>query len=343
MAKKFYAVVGNPPYQAEPELGSTRALPLYDRFMDEAFKIGDRVELVTPARFLFGSGQTAASWNKKMLEDPYLKVLKYESDSKKVFDGVDIKGGVAVTYRDTTEAHEPIGLFIPQEKLRSIASKAAAKADEKSLYTISGTQCNYNFENLYAEHPEYSEHISGGGRHSQLKSNALEKVPIFTTDKSEDQDIQIFGLVSRERVLRWVHARYIDLSNKSLMKYKVVLPASNGSGTFGETLSSPTVLGPGIGFTQTFMCLGQFDCPSEAEAALKYIKCKMSRALLGVLKNTQHNPPVTWRLIPLQDFTTESDIDWSKSIADIDRQLYAKYGLDDSEIEFIETHVKEMS
>ena len=50
----------------------------------------------------------------------------------------------------------------------------------------------------------------------------------------------------------------------------------------------------------------------------------------------------TWRCIPLQDFTSNSDIDWSQSVADIDRQLYAKYGLDDEEIRFIESHVKEM-
>jgi type II restriction enzyme len=38
----------------------------------------------------------------------------------------------------------------------------------------------------------------------------------------------------------------------------------------------------------------------------------------------------------------KSDIDWAQSIGDIDKQLYAKYGLDENEIEFIETHVKAM-
>ena len=48
-------------------------------------------------------------------------------------------------------------------------------------------------------------------------------------------------------------------------------------------------------------------------------------------------------MIPLQDFTNHSDIDWSKSIHEIDQQLYRKYGLDEKEIDFIETHVKEMA
>lgn len=64
--------------------------------------------------------------------------------------------------------------------------------------------------------------------------------------------------------------------------------------------------------------------------------------MLGVLKITQHNPPEKWKFVPLQDFTSDSDIDWSRSIQDIDQQLYAKYGFSDEEIDFIELHVKEM-
>ncbi len=64
--------------------------------------------------------------------------------------------------------------------------------------------------------------------------------------------------------------------------------------------------------------------------------------MLGVLKVTQDNPAPKWKYVPLQDFTSMSDIDWSQSISDIDKQLYAKYGLDEEEINFIETHVKEM-
>ena len=72
------------------------------------------------------------------------------------------------------------------------------------------------------------------------------------------------------------------------------------------------------------------------------ILTKFARALLSVLKVTQNGNKPVWRMIPLQDFTQNSDIDWSKSIAEIDRQLYKKYGLTPDEIKFIETHVKEM-
>ena len=64
--------------------------------------------------------------------------------------------------------------------------------------------------------------------------------------------------------------------------------------------------------------------------------------MLGILKVTQDNPKETWKFVPLQDFTVNSDIDWSKSIEDIDRQLYKKYELGKSEIDFIEKMIKPM-
>lgn len=75
---------------------------------------------------------------------------------------------------------------------------------------------------------------------------------------------------------------------------------------------------------------------------MAYVKSKFARTMLGILKITQDNPASKWKYVPLQDFTPASDIDWSKPTPGIDRQLYAKYGLDENEIEFIESHVKEM-
>ncbi len=94
--------------------------------------------------------------------------------------------------------------------------------------------------------------------------------------------------------------------------------------------------------TQTFLSLGAFDTELEAINAQKYIKTKFARALLGVKKTTQHNPPETWQYVPLQDFTANSDIDWSGSVREIDRQLYAKYDLSAGEIAFIESALADL-
>jgi hypothetical protein len=151
----------------------------------------------------------------------------------------------------------------------------------------------------------------------------------------------MLGFQNNRRAYKWVRRDYIS-KHATLDKYKIFIPAANGNGTFGEILSLPLIGNPQIGSTQTFLTIGSFDNKNEAEAVQKYIYSKFARALLGVLKVTQHITSGKWKYVPLQDFTPTSDIDWSKSISEIDQQLYKKYGLDETEIEFIESHVKEM-
>ena len=96
---KFDYVIGNPPYQDET-VGTQKqfAPPVYNKFLDESYKIAGKVEMIHPARFLFDAGATPKEWNQKMLNDPHLKVLFHEQESSKVFANTDIKGGVAITY-----------------------------------------------------------------------------------------------------------------------------------------------------------------------------------------------------------------------------------------------------
>ncbi|MDR1018972.1 MAG: hypothetical protein LBM02_09770 [Lachnospiraceae bacterium] len=89
--------------------------------------------------------------------------------------------------------------------------------------------------------------------------------------------------------------------------------------------------------------MGNFEIESEAAALLNYIKTKFFRALVGILKTTQDSPNRIYGLVPLQDFTANSDIDWTnRTIAEIDQQLYKKYNLAENEIAFIEEKVREM-
>lgn len=340
---KFDFIIGNPPYQEETESDSTRKPPIYNNFMDETYEIADVVELITPARFLFNAGQTPKAWNQKMLDDTHFRVLYYEQDASKIFANTDIKGGVAITYRDANKLYSPIRAFVPYKELRVILEKAGAKRIEDSLTDIADSSNVYDLKNIYADHPNYRKYIGDGGRHSQLKTNVLNINPIFTDKPTEDDDFSIYGLVQGKRGKKYCHRRYIKSDHKSLFKYKVLVPKAAGSGKFGDAFPEMLVVEPESAFTQTYISIGTFDNKKDAMNLSKYLKTKLCRALLYVLKVTQDNLPAVWRFIPKQNFSNASDIDWSKSIPEIDRQLYAKYGLDEDEIAFIESHVKEMS
>src|SRR5690606_1249617 len=99
---KFTAVVGNPPYQETID-GRGDQPPIYHLFLDAAYSLSDVVTMIHPARFLFNAGLTPKDWNNRMLHDKHLKVVYFEQNSSKVFPNTDIKGGVAITYRDANQ------------------------------------------------------------------------------------------------------------------------------------------------------------------------------------------------------------------------------------------------
>ena len=131
---KFDFVIGNPPYQDET-IGDNKgfAPPVYHKFLENAYKIGDVVEMIHPARFLFNAGSTPKQWNEQMLHAPHLKVLYFEQDSSKVFSNTDIKGGVVITHHDNVKNYGAIKVFTPYMELNSIISKAAPKEETDSL------------------------------------------------------------------------------------------------------------------------------------------------------------------------------------------------------------------
>lgn len=339
---RFDFVIGNPPYQDTTDSDSTRMPPIYHFFMDAAYSVADKVELITPARFLFNAGQTPKAWNQQMLNDPHLKVLFFEQDASTIFKNTDIKGGVAITYRDLKEEYDPIRAFVPYPELRSILQKAGAVNLDDGLTDIADSSNVYDLRNIYADHPDYTKFIGDGGRHSQLKTNVLDINPIFTDAPTEQDDYSVYGLVKGKRGKKYCHRRYLKSDHKSLYKYKILVPKATGSGQFGDALPEMIVVKPNEAFTQTYISIGTFDTEIEAHNLISYLKTRFSRSLLFVLKVTQDNLPAVWRFIPKQDFTPTSDIDWSKPIAAIDQQLYKKYDLTPDEIKFIETHVKEM-
>lgn len=322
--------------------------------MDAVDEVSEKVELIHPARFLFNAGSTPKAWNQKMLNDPHFKVEKYVEDATRVFPNTDIKGGVAITYRDEERNFGAIEVFTKFDELNSILHKVLSNKNFEGMDSVVVTRTAYRLtEKMHEDHPEarYKEDNDGNnigllskGHDYDMSTNIFERVPqIFFDERPKDgkEYIRIYGREGNQRVLKWIRRDYVN-SPKPLDKYSIVLPKANNTGKFGETLSQPVILEPGIGSTETFISVGFFDSEDEANNCLKYISTKIARGLLGVLKTTQDLTPDKWKYVPLQDFTSSSDIDWSQPISKIDKQLYKKYDLSDEEINFIETHVKAM-
>lgn len=338
---KFDVVVGNPPYQETANGKSTKDVPVYNYFYDLAERVSTKYILISPARFLFNAGSTDKKWNKKMLSNKHIKVVFYEQDAAKIFPNTDIKGGIGILYRNKDKDFGNIGLFTPFEELDSISNKVS-KLTYRTLDEIISNRGQYRFSDLiYKEYPNDMKKISD----RRIASNAFNNLPNLFTEKEPHNKfnyVRILGRLDNQRIYRWFRRDYLQ-EPITFEKWKIILPKANGSGAIGEVLSTPLIGKPLIGFTETFISIGVFDNKLEAQNALKYVQSKFARTMLGILKITQDNPKDKWSKVPLQDFTQNSDIDWTKSISDIDQQLYKKYGLNQKEINFIENKVKSMN
>jgi hypothetical protein len=325
---KFDAVLGNPPYQESTD--TNFAKPVYHHFIISAQKMNPNyVCMVHPARFLFNAGATPKDWNNKMLNDPHLSIAMYESESQKLFSGVDIKGGICVTLWNKNKLGSGLGgSFVAHTELQSILLKIKSGGFDNIIFPQ--TKTSKPIDKLFPTEV-------------RIRPNYFEKFPeIFKTKSNDKSDIKIFGLQKgNKRTERYIAKDLIIDPN--LNNWKVFIPKSNGSGSIGAWVGKPVIGMPLTGCTGSFLQIGSFENTIDAQNCINYIKTKFCRAMLGTLKVTQDNPKSVWKNIPLQDFSNKSDIDWSKSIPEIDQQLYKKYKLSKEEIAFIEEKVQPMS
>lgn len=355
---KFDFCIGNPPYQGENHM------QLYPDFYLQSQKISKCLEMIFPV----GWQKPKNANNLKKMNSNEVKrdrQIVFINNIQNAFpslqsvewtnivmwkEGYD--NGLHGKQRILTNGQDEHLVLIPTEssselspEMKSALKKIHTFNEFIPLSSIILRSESYKFsDKMHVDNPEIRDLLSTGHKYD-LKSSVLEKLDgiIFFNNLPNDgyEYSKVLGLVKSQRVSRWIRKEYLKES-PDFDKYKVFVAEAASSGIFGEKLSQTIVADPKMGHTQTYISIGAFNSKVEAINADKYIKTKFARALLFTLKTTQHNGVGTWANIPLQDFSVSSDIDWTKSLHNIDFQLYKKYGLSDDEIAFIEGHVKEM-
>lgn len=174
--------------------------------------------------------------------------------------------------------------------------------------------------------------------------NIIGKDTVVNNISKNDYFDNAVMLRCKSNSIRWLNRDKITKNIELIDKYKVFISKSAGSpGKDLKIIGNPYLGEPNSICTDSLIPVGSFDTKKEAENLQKYMKSKFLRYMISIMKVSQNVCQNVYRYVPLQDFTDKSDIDWSKSIHEIDLQLYKKYGLDETEIQFIESHVKEMS
>lgn len=350
---KFDFCIGNPPYQ-EMNSKNKMSRSIYPDFVKAAKTLGSTVSLIMPARWMSGESgpyRETQGFIKEMLKDDHLKGFTLYPNSTDLFSNVDIKGGVCFFIWDKDYSKDEVNYTLCENGKKKSIKTSFRVADNIIIRfpeLVSILQKSFSRNPISSSMKTLVSSRNPFGFVSDLFTKNNEGVSRISEEKKKDDDYLVHGLLGGKRVIRYIPNKELKKNIEGAKAYKCFLPRANGSGTFGEVFSTPMIGTPMIGTpmmicTDTFLQVGQFDNKTEAESLLKYIKTKYFRAMVGIRKTAVFNYKDCFEFVPTQDFTKKSDIDWSKSIHEIDLQLYKKYGLNKDEIDFIETHVKEMA
>lgn len=286
-----------------------------------------------------------------MLEDKHLKVMDFRQNAQDLFEGLQLTGGLAVTYRDLTETFSAINTFMPYPELDNICKKVSADKEFQPMSDVVVSRTAYRFTDLmHAEHPEALALLSKGHPYD-VSTNIFDRLPQLFYDESPNDGkeyIALLGRLNNKRTMKYIQRDYIR-PVVNLDSYKLFLSKADGAaGQIGNPIPAriigkPEIGVPGMGNTESFISIGKCDSEYEVRALYKYIATRFARALLGALKTTQDITPEKWKYVPQQNFCEHSDIDWSLSVDEIDALLCKKYKLSAAERDFIHDKVKSMT
>ena len=330
---KFDFIIGNPPYQESTKGANNFYRPIYPYFMDLSYILSDKAVLVTPARFLFNAGATSKKWNAEMLNDSHLKVLKYFENSKTVFSNAAVAGGIVVTLRDKKENFGKIKVFINDPELKKIF-QIMSKFSYQSLSSIITPRSYFHWSNKF---------IQKNNPHKKfLTSNAFEKYNNFFSDLKSNNDLKIYGLLYRNRAIKFIEKEYIRDSSY-INAYKVFLPKAGDFRFPGKILGKSIIGEKGSISTETYLGVGPFKTKKEAINCERYLESKFVRILVHIKKKTPDTSRHSFEFVPMQDFSDNSDINWNVNRLILDQQLYNKYKIPLHESTWIEQNITEMN
>ncbi len=343
---KFDVIVGNPPYQKSNGggLNKSSGTPIYDDFVSVAKSLSPRfINMIIPSRWFGVKGGKLEAFRNTMLEDKHISTLHDYNNAEDCFGkSVELKGGVCYFLRDT-EHNGDCNVNIHNGS-EAISETRALKNQFTEVYVRYQKYLDILQKVQNIGESSFSTIVSPNdpfGFDSRIEGT-MRRVKVNPSLKPIKNGVEFYYHGWRTKGIGFVKRVSVKRNKEWIDKVKVLIPKAWGIGDISKDSLSPFIVSNPSCCYETYLIVGPFEIIAEAKNVVKYMQTKFFHLLVAILKNTQNAMQGAYRYVPLQDFTSNSDIDWSKSIIEIDRQLYAKYGLDESEIAFIESKIKPM-
>jgi len=339
---KFNVIVGNPPYQeniSSSSENSALSKQLFPHFVEMAVNLNPKyLSLITPSRWFTGDAQDKSFLRLRefIRGNNHISELYNYKNAKEVFSGVEIKGGI--NYFIFDKNHSGKMKFVN-------CSGGIEEVDYRNLFDegldiiISDKTSSSILEKVLAkEFISFSEITTG-----RNAFGIIGKLSVLNKVSQKNKKTGYAELRCKDNEIRYIDPKIIVKNKDIFLNYKIFISKSAGAPhSDSNVIGYPYIGKPLQACTDSLFPIGKFNTLKEAENLQKYMKSKFLRYLVSIMKSSQNVTQLVYKYVPIQNFTSKSDIDWSKAIVDIDKQLYKKYKLTKEEIEFIESMIKPM-
>jgi hypothetical protein len=336
---QFDVIIGNPPYQLDDGGFGASAIPIYNKFVDQAKALEPRyLTMVIPSRWLFG-GRGLDDFRREMLTDRRIRRLVDYPDSRHVFPTVDVAGGISyflwerdnpgdcsVTEFDfgqtPTTSTRPllekgVEVFIRSDRALSILRKVMAVENGSDSLSL-------------PESKRFDKQVSS------QKPFGLRTFFRGSENRSTDRDL----LVVQSGGRAWMARSDVTTGGELIDLWKVFTSKSSSehAGQFDKNgqrrvLSLSGVIPPGSVVTETYVLLGAYEKEIDARNCFSYVVTRLFRFLIATRSSAQDLARSAYSFVPVQDFS----LPWT------DERLYQKYGLSKEDISYIEKIIRPMS
>lgn len=333
---QFDVVIGNPPYQLTDGGYGTSAAPIYQLFVEQAKMLEPRyLSMIIPARW-FAGGKGLDEFREAMLSDDRLRAIEDYLSASDVFPGVGLKGGVC--YFLWNRDHRGLCEVNTHFKDWPVSSATRVLVEEGADVFIRFNEGVSILKKVMTVESAVSHALVPDNelRFDQLVSS-LRPFGFRTFFRGRkvmhEGDVVIYQNGGAAHVARTDVTTGIELIDEWKIYIGRAAPGTGNRDTYPHRiLSTPFIGEPGSICSETYLCIGPFKSKTEAESALSYLACRLTRMLILLHKPSQDTTRKVYTFVPKQD--------WSRQWEDAD--LYAKYGITDSEVEFIEKLVRPM-
>lgn len=343
---KFDVIVGNPPYQQSDGGALASAKPIYNEFVDIAKKLNPSyISVIMPTRWYAG-GKGLDSFRDEMLSDTHIVELHDFLKPDLVFKDINLRGGVCYFLWDKKydNTKKLTKVFTYKNDLNPEMCARTLRIEDSEIlvrHSVAVDILKKVKKNL--KFKTFEDYISPR-KPFGLEANIIKNESIFKpTDKKLKDPVVCYG---KGKKVGYLERKEVTKNSEWVGKYKVFTPRANNIGTELNDDNLNTFIGePDTICTESYIVVGVDLGLNKLSATnlCKYFTTKFARFQHGISKASQDATSKTYKFVPLQDFTSKSDIDWKKSIQEIDRQLYKKYKLTKEEIKFIEDMIKPMN